>query len=377
MKPAQQLMVPSRSRGLLGTLLLKQQLITNNQLDKAIEHQCSHGGRLGTCLLETRCIDEDKLTRALCLQWQRPYFESSLLMDIPGNILQLLSAKIVSDNKILPFKRDNTSLFIAVSNCRNLLLFQKLENLTGLHIIPVIFSDMRLAVALNKHFALPLLPRYEKLAISLNNLALLQINTHSEQQPASHSIAKTGPDKRLKTVNKKALVAQQTPYDALIDYLTHATSRQEIISAFFTYAQKRAITSAFFIVRNEALHGWACSKTAQAEKFYQVRGPINDFPIMKKVIENRRIHYGSYPVELSRLGINYLFDHPQGNPFFIAPLTIKDRTIAVLCMEFNKVASDDQILRERELCQKLELAFQLVIIRNKIMATSGKQYEQC
>ena len=46
----------------LGEILIKENLITSDQLRKALAHQKANGGRLGTCLMQLGFISDDEIT---------------------------------------------------------------------------------------------------------------------------------------------------------------------------------------------------------------------------------------------------------------------------------------------------------------------------
>ena len=49
----------------LGEILLKESLITQDQLEKALEFQRSNGGKLGSCLTKMGFITDDDITGVL------------------------------------------------------------------------------------------------------------------------------------------------------------------------------------------------------------------------------------------------------------------------------------------------------------------------
>ena len=49
--------------GRLGEILVKESLITSDQLKQAIEHQKKNGGRLGTSLMKLGFVRDDEITQ--------------------------------------------------------------------------------------------------------------------------------------------------------------------------------------------------------------------------------------------------------------------------------------------------------------------------
>lgn len=63
---------PHRHRIPLGLLMLEKGWITDSQLRGAVASQKKHGGRLGGWLVRQQGVAEDRITRALALQWSCP-----------------------------------------------------------------------------------------------------------------------------------------------------------------------------------------------------------------------------------------------------------------------------------------------------------------
>ena len=390
METAQISTYPILSQGLLGKLLPERHLITRQQLDKAIERQCLHGGRLGTCLLETDSIDEEILSKTLNIQWQRPYFPASLLMDIPRHLLQLLSVKTILSNKFLPFKKNDLTLYVGVTDCRNDSLFTELETLTGLNLVPVLFSDMRLAVALNKYFSRPLPPRYEQLATDLKKRQPkpLAPQIHHDHPQTKHKntlgIKDTGSKACVNaTLSNKHRSQPLRPHPSTTtgpdeDFavkLTTANSLSDIFAVLNTYLEDYAINSALIAVKNKIISGWCCSNQEENNAFSKFRSDLFRFPTLKKIAEERIIHYGQSPPELETREFNDIFNGRGKNRFFIAPVSIKKRTCALLCLELKKEIPEDPLYLLDNVCQKLELALQLLILKNKILAPPEETHE--
>src|SRR5438874_588817 len=58
-----------RGRTPIGELLIRENLITRDQLNEALVYQKAQGGRLGTCLVQLRLLTEDTLTGILSQQY--------------------------------------------------------------------------------------------------------------------------------------------------------------------------------------------------------------------------------------------------------------------------------------------------------------------
>lgn len=381
--------IQSRSKGLLGSLLLNQQLVTRKQLKRAIEYQCHQGGRLGTCLLELDFIEEERLTKALNDQWQRPYFPPSALMNIPASILQTISTKTALHYKVLPFKRERSILYLAVSNCRQPSLFKQLSELTTCKVIPILFTEARLSIALSIYFSHPLPCRYEQLAIILNKRSQHPQQLTRQKDTIQQAMDNNSANNAARPKSKEITDAQthhnqaQTsiyPTEAALyqnfrHSLVGSKNREDIIEALHTYLGYRSINSAFFTVKDNFLCSWTCSRTEMSSDFAKFKAQFDQFPILTKVIDQRLVHYGVLPQELNRIEIRQIFNNHAQSTFFIAPIILKNRTIAILCLELQPGIIEGQLQLKEKICQNLELAFQQLIIRNKILTDNRDTHE--
>jgi hypothetical protein len=62
----------------LGEILIKESLITQDQLTKALEFQRSNGGKLGSCLTKMGYITDDDITGVLSRQYGVPSITKSI-----------------------------------------------------------------------------------------------------------------------------------------------------------------------------------------------------------------------------------------------------------------------------------------------------------
>jgi len=73
----------------LGEILIKESLITQDQLQKALDFQRANGGKLGSCLTKMGFITDDDITGVLSRQYGVPsinlkYYEICLLYTSPS-----------------------------------------------------------------------------------------------------------------------------------------------------------------------------------------------------------------------------------------------------------------------------------------------------
>jgi type IV pilus assembly protein PilB len=102
-----------RSRNQLGSILLRHGIISEIELNRALAHQKSHGGRLGEALLTQGCCTEVQVGRALADQLGMPFVD---LVETPPTreALRELSGGTARKLGVVPaYKKDGVLVVVA------------------------------------------------------------------------------------------------------------------------------------------------------------------------------------------------------------------------------------------------------------------------
>jgi len=139
----------------LGELLIKEGLINESQLEKAISVQRQEGGRLGEIFIKLGMVKEDQLVVVLGKQQGIPYFSLGTGMLKPAldqGLEQLISQDFAFKNSVLPLSRTLRSLTVAMSDPLDLILIDNLKKLTGCDINPVIATKSDITKAIEEFY---------------------------------------------------------------------------------------------------------------------------------------------------------------------------------------------------------------------------------
>ncbi|MFH1359590.1 MAG: ATPase, T2SS/T4P/T4SS family [Candidatus Omnitrophota bacterium] len=118
----------------LGEILVKQGLITDDQLKQAIALQKKEGGRIGEIFIKLGIIKEEEMVSALAKQFSLPYAsrKAGLLNPQADQELDVLVPKeFAQKNLVLPLSRNMNSLTCAVFDPLDLLMIDNLKKITG------------------------------------------------------------------------------------------------------------------------------------------------------------------------------------------------------------------------------------------------------
>jgi type IV pilus assembly protein PilB len=138
--------------GRLGELLVRENLISVQQLRKAQEEQQKSGARIGTALIKTGAIEESKLTDFLSKQYGVPAINLKDF-DIDPEIIKLVPKDVSLKHLVIPVNRAGPSLIVAMCDPSNIYAVDDLKFLTGYNIEAVVASEPSIREAIERYHA--------------------------------------------------------------------------------------------------------------------------------------------------------------------------------------------------------------------------------
>ena len=135
----------------IGDLLLKEGLITQDQLNKALQEQRHNGTRVGYNLVKLGYVKETDLTRMLARQHKMPAVDLTKFQVDP-RIAKLIPAELALKHSVLPLKRDGRTLTVAMSDPATMSVLDDIKFITRLDIFPVIAGEFTLRNAITKFY---------------------------------------------------------------------------------------------------------------------------------------------------------------------------------------------------------------------------------
>jgi len=142
-------MQPSR----LGELLVRSNMITKDQLQKALEEQKGSGGqlRLGTILIRDGYIGESELTAFLSKQYSVPSINLAEF-EVDPAVIKLLPVEVVQKYQAVPVNRSGSTLILAMSDPSNIFAIDDIKFMTGYNVEVVVASDTGIKLAIDKYY---------------------------------------------------------------------------------------------------------------------------------------------------------------------------------------------------------------------------------
>jgi type IV pilus assembly protein PilB len=135
----------------IGDLLMREGLITREQLDRALLEQKQNGTRVGYNLVKLGFVQETEITRMLARQFRMPAVDLSKF-EVDPRIAKLIPSDLAIKHLILPLKRDGRTLTVAMADPTNLGVIDDLKFITRYDIQPVIAGEFTLRNHIEKHY---------------------------------------------------------------------------------------------------------------------------------------------------------------------------------------------------------------------------------
>jgi type IV pilus assembly protein PilB len=145
------LTAPATKSPRIGDLLLREGLVTQDQLNKALGEQRNSGTRVGYNLVKLGFVKETDLTRMLARQHKMPAVDLTKFQVDP-RIAKLIPAELALKHNVLPLKRDGRTLTVAMSDPATMSVLDDIKFITRLDIFPVIAGEFTLRNAIEKFY---------------------------------------------------------------------------------------------------------------------------------------------------------------------------------------------------------------------------------
>lgn len=146
--------IPLSTRAIerLGDLLVREGLLTKENLVKALNEQEQHPGqRLGLTVVRLGMVAETDVVRMLARQYHMPAIDLTRF-EIDQKLLKLIPAELASKHIVLPLKREGRVLTVAIADPTAMGVIDDLKFITRYDIVPVLAGEYSMRTAIEKHY---------------------------------------------------------------------------------------------------------------------------------------------------------------------------------------------------------------------------------
>jgi type IV pilus assembly protein PilB len=135
----------------LGEILVRENLISPQNLREALDYQRQHGGRLGFNLVKLGLVSDEMITAVLSRQYGIPTVNLDLF-NIDPSVLSLIPQEVAQKHSVLPLSRVGATLTLAMVDPTNVFAIDDVKFMTGLNVAPVVVAEGSVQQAIAKYY---------------------------------------------------------------------------------------------------------------------------------------------------------------------------------------------------------------------------------
>jgi len=135
----------------IGELLVKENLLSADQLQKARSGAAVSGKRLGSEITGMGFLEESELTDFVAKQYGVPSIDLDEF-DVSPEVTQLIPEDVATKHTVVPVNRAGSTLILATADPSNIFALDDIKFLTGYNIQPVVASEDAIKRAIEKHY---------------------------------------------------------------------------------------------------------------------------------------------------------------------------------------------------------------------------------
>ena len=135
----------------LGELLLRNKLVTKEQLDKALELQKTNNSKLGYNLVKMGFVSDEEIATCLSKQFGISAINLSHF-EIDQSVLDLVPVEVCRKYDLLPVNRTGAVLTVAMSDPTNIRAMDEINFICGYQVEPVVASEYAIKESIDKYY---------------------------------------------------------------------------------------------------------------------------------------------------------------------------------------------------------------------------------
>jgi type IV pilus assembly protein PilB len=165
----------------LGDLLVKEKVITAEQLEQATKLQKETHVRLASALVKLNFLSDEDVTNFLSRQYGVPAINLSYF-EIDPAVIKLIPYETAKRYQILPLSRVGASLTIAMVDPTNVFAMDDIKFMTGFNIEPVVASESSIVEGIDKSYGTSKEEELESVMASMNEGDAGDVEVQAEEQ---------------------------------------------------------------------------------------------------------------------------------------------------------------------------------------------------
>jgi hypothetical protein len=276
---------------ILARILKDRGIVSEKQLQEAIQHQVLYGGRLGTSLYELGMVTEERLQDALArahgLAPGSPDYQR-----IDPAALALVPRSLAARHKVCPYALKGKTLFLLMVDPGNHTTLAQVGFSLGYIVKPMVVPEFRMIQLLRDHYGVDERWRFT--------------DTHLAKSPPLAPLSEEEASARL---------------DA-------ALTRDEVVSAVLGASHRLFRRVIFFIVREPSVLGWSgAGEGIDAALIARLCIPLDQPSVFQSVTRDKTLFVGRLgPEPQNQQFLQLIGKRPTTNAVLL-PIAVKGRVV--------------------------------------------------
>src|SRR5512133_861281 len=370
----------------LGELLLNAKMVTPGQLEEALKNQVVYGIRLGSSLVEMGCVDEEALAQLLSRKLGVPCVGRRELAAVPKELVRDFPRTLVEAHHVVPLRLEGNRLSLAMTDPTDFKAIDEIGFATGHVIQPFIAPDVQISRALAKYYQLSSgQARYQMVAEQHRKTgasgpaspATITIPTFSESGELLNVTVPAEFEGFVQLLGAEEDELYRLPADVsryTVDRLSQdfaaAQTRDDVANVFINSLGQAFSAGALFIVRGNLVIGWrGVSGGERVSGFADLNLLLSKPSVLRDVVESRIFSMGTLVSTPENRQILKLLNIRPETSLLVLPVIMLHKVVAVVLVTADMDALSRRLAELQKLVRKASLAFDMLIIKNKILMT--------
>jgi hypothetical protein len=152
--------------------------------------------------------------------------------------------------------------------------------------------------------------------------------------------------------------------------LVNIADRDDVADAIIHYLGAHYARAALFMVVAGQVTGWRSAKQGAAiAGFDQFQLPLSEPSVLKTTVESNSYFLGPIPQSGANLALTTVLGKPAPGTALLLPMSLLGRVVGLIYVDDEGADLSQAILDVQQLVGKALLAFELLILHNKILRT--------
>jgi type IV pilus assembly protein PilB len=135
----------------IGELLVRQNMLTAEQLQRAREEARTSGARLGHQITKLGYLQQTELTEFVAKQYGLPSIELADF-EIDPDVIKLIPEEVAQKHTVIPVNRAGSTLILATADPSNIFAIDDIKFLTGYNVEVVVASEEAIKAAIDQYY---------------------------------------------------------------------------------------------------------------------------------------------------------------------------------------------------------------------------------